>query len=141
MSSLEERGAAALFEVIERHGADRVELHLTGELDLASVAEFEAAFDRVSREARMIVVDMSGMEIAATMHLSEVPAPTGVTFLDDPDETIIATIVVPTEIEEPEEIEEETELVGEEVPEGEEAPAEEGEAPPEGEAAGEGEES
>ena len=44
------------------------------------------------------------------------------TFLDDPEETIIATIVVPTEIEEPEEIEEETELVGEEVPEGEEAP-------------------
>jgi large subunit ribosomal protein L25 len=88
-----------------------------------------------------IVVDMSGMEIAATMHLSEVPAPQGVTFLDDPEETIIATIVVPTEIEEPEEIEEETELVGEEVPEGEEVPAEEGEAPPEGEAPEEGEES
>ena len=86
-----------------------------------------------------IVVDMSGMEIAATMHLSEVPAPQGVTFLDDPEETIIATIVVPTEIEEPEEIEEETELVGEEVPEGEEVPAEEGEAP--AEAAEEGEES
>jgi large subunit ribosomal protein L25 len=88
-----------------------------------------------------IVVDMSRMEIAATMHLSEVPLPAGVTFLDDPDETIIATIVVPTEIEEPEEIEEETELVGEEVPEGEEAPAEEGEAPAEGEPAEEGEES
>jgi large subunit ribosomal protein L25 len=88
-----------------------------------------------------IVVDMSRMEIAATMHLSEVPLPPGVTFLDDPDETIIATIVVPTEIEEPEEIEEETELVGEEVPEGEEAPAEEGEAPAEGEPAEEGEES
>jgi large subunit ribosomal protein L25 len=83
-----------------------------------------------------IVVDMSGMEIAATMHLSEVTPPPGVTFLDDPEETIIATIVVPTEIEEPEEIEEETELVGEEVPEGEEAPAAEGEA-----AAGEGESS
>jgi large subunit ribosomal protein L25 len=88
-----------------------------------------------------VVVDMSGMEIAATMHLSEVPAPPGVTFLDDLEETIIATIVVPTEIEEPEEIEEETELVGEEVPEGEEAPAEEAEAPAEGEAAEEGEES
>ena len=80
-----------------------------------------------------IVVDMSGMEIAATMHLSEVTPPTGVTFLDDPEETIIATIVVPTEIEEPEEIEEETELVGEEVPEGEEVPAEEAGAPAEGE--------
>jgi large subunit ribosomal protein L25 len=87
-----------------------------------------------------IVVDVSGMEIAATMHLSEVPPPQGVTFLDDLEETIIATIVVPTEVEEPEEIEEETELVGE-APEGEEAPAEEAEAPAEGEAAGEGEES
>ena len=85
-----------------------------------------------------IVVDVSGMEIAATMHLSEVPAPEGVEFLDDPEETIIATVVVPTEVEEPEEIEEETELVGEEGegPEGEEAP--EAEAEGEGEAHAEG---
>ena len=76
-----------------------------------------------------INVDVSGMEIAATMHLSEVTAPEGVEFLDDPEETIIATVVVPTEVEEPEEIEEETELVGQEG-EAEEgaAPAEEGEA-------------
>ena len=59
-----------------------------------------------------IVVDVSSMEIAATLPLSEVPAPKGVTFLDDPDETVIATLVVPTEVEEPE-IEEETELIGE----------------------------
>jgi large subunit ribosomal protein L25 len=65
-----------------------------------------------------VSVDVSGMEIAATMHLSEVEVPEGVEFLDDPDETIIATVVVPTEVEEPE-IEEETELVGEEA-EGEE---------------------
>ena len=73
-----------------------------------------------------INVDVSGMEIAATMHLSELTAPEGVEFLDDLEETIIATIVVPTEVEEPEEIEEETALVGED---GEpiEAPAEEGE--------------
>ena len=88
-----------------------------------------------------ITVDVSGMEIAATLQLSEVSAPAGVTFLDDRDETVIATVVAPTEVEEPEEIEEETELVGEEeeliegeeVPEG--APEEEaeraGEAPPE----------
>jgi large subunit ribosomal protein L25 len=87
-----------------------------------------------------IVVDVSGMEIAATMQLAEITPPAGVTFLDDPEETVIATIVVPTEVEEPEEIEEETELVGEEV-EGEEAPAEEAEAAAEGEPAGEGEES
>jgi large subunit ribosomal protein L25 len=85
-----------------------------------------------------IHVDVSGLEIAATMHLSEISAPAGVTFLDDPDETILATVVVPTEVEEPE-IEEETELVGEEgeLEEGAEPPeGEEGEAAPaEGEAA------
>jgi large subunit ribosomal protein L25 len=85
-----------------------------------------------------IHVDVSGLEIAATMHLSEISAPAGVTFLDDPEETILATVVVPTEVEEPE-IEEETELVGEEgeLEEGAEpAEGEEGEgAPAEGEAA------
>jgi large subunit ribosomal protein L25 len=88
-----------------------------------------------------IVVDVSAMQIAATMHLSEISPPEGVTFLDDPDETIIATVVVPTEVEEPEEIEEETELVGEEAEaaEAEAAAAEEGEQPeaPEGESGGE----
>jgi large subunit ribosomal protein L25 len=88
-----------------------------------------------------VAVDASGMEIAATMTLSEVPAPEGVTFLDDLEETVIATVVVPTEVEEPE-IEEETELVGEGV-EGEEAPEGEGAAEGEGEesAAAEGEDS
>jgi large subunit ribosomal protein L25 len=86
-----------------------------------------------------ITVDVSGMEIAATMHLSELTPPEGVEFLDDPDETIIATVVVPTEVEEPEEIEEETELVGEEAEAAEAEAAEEGEEPaaPEGEAEGE----
>ena len=85
-----------------------------------------------------ITVDVSHLEAAGTMHLSEVSAPEGVVFLDDPRETIIATVTVPTEVEEPE-IEEETELVGEgeEVPEGEAAEGAEGEAPAEG--GGEGE--
>ena len=88
-----------------------------------------------------VSVDASGMEIAATMTLSEVAVPEGVTFLDDPEETVIATVVVPTEVEEPE-IEEETELVGEgvegeEAVEGEEGAAEGGEEP----ASEEGEES
>jgi large subunit ribosomal protein L25 len=83
-----------------------------------------------------IVVDVSGMEIAATMHLSEVTPPSGVTFLDDPEETIIATVVVPTEVEEPE-VEEETVLIGEDGEPIE--PGEEGEEGAEGEAAeGEG---
>jgi large subunit ribosomal protein L25 len=88
-----------------------------------------------------IVVDVSGMEIAATMHLSEIAAPEGVEFLDDLEETIIATVVVPTEVEEPEEIEEETELVGEEGEPLEEAVPEEGEAPEAPAEEAEGEES
>jgi len=74
-----------------------------------------------------IVVDVSGLEAAATMNLNEISPPEGVTFLDDPDETVLATVTIPTEIEEPE-VEEETELVGEgeegaEAVEGEEAQA------------------
>ena len=61
-----------------------------------------------------ITVDVSHLEAAATMHLSEVTPPEGVTFLDDPEETIIATVTVPTEEPEEPEVEEETELVGEE---------------------------
>jgi large subunit ribosomal protein L25 len=62
-----------------------------------------------------ITVDVSGLGIAETMHLSALTPPSGVTFLDDPDETIIATIVVPTEEPEEPELEEEAERVGEEA--------------------------
>jgi large subunit ribosomal protein L25 len=79
-----------------------------------------------------IPVDVSSMEIAGTMHLSEVSVPRGITLLDDLEETIIATITPPSEIGEEPEVEEETELVGEE-----EAEAAEGEAPGEGEGEGE----
>jgi large subunit ribosomal protein L25 len=80
-----------------------------------------------------IVVNVSHLEAAATMHLSEVTPPDGVEFLDDPEETIIATVTIPTEVEEPE-VEEETELVGEgaEAAAGEEAEGEAAEAPDEG---------
>jgi large subunit ribosomal protein L25 len=60
-----------------------------------------------------IEVDVSGLEAAATLHLSELTPPQGVTFVDDPDETIIATITIPTEVPEEPEIEEETGLVAE----------------------------
>jgi large subunit ribosomal protein L25 len=85
-----------------------------------------------------IIADVSGMDPAATMHLSELTAPQGVEFLDDPEETIVATVTIPTEVEEPE-VEEETVLIGEdgEPIEGEEAPAEGEEAPAEGEGGGE----
>jgi large subunit ribosomal protein L25 len=85
-----------------------------------------------------ITVDVSGMEAAATMMLSAISAPAGVTFLDDPEETVLATVTVPTEVVEPE-VEEETELVGEEGEEGEAAEGAEGEAPAEGAPEAEGE--
>src|SRR5207245_6494277 len=46
-------------------------------------------------------LDVSAMEIGDTLRLSDLPAREGVTFLDDP-ETVLATVPVPTKIEEPE---------------------------------------
>ena len=125
-----------------------VTIELTGGEEAPGVKE-GGVLEHVTRELNIealptdipdnIVVDVSGLDIAATMPLSDLTPPAGVSFLD-PDETVIATVVVPTEVEEPE-VEEETELVGEdgepiEAPEGEEAEApEEGggeEAPSEG---------
>ncbi|MEA2472825.1 MAG: large subunit ribosomal protein [Thermoleophilaceae bacterium] len=130
-------------------------IHTTVPLELEGAEEAPGAkeggvVEHVTRELNIealptsiperIIADVSGMEAAATMHLSELTAPEGVVFLDDPDETIVATVTIPTEVEEPE-VEEETELVGEE---GEAAAAEgegeEGAAPSEGEGGG-GEES
>ena len=118
----------------------QVNVHLEGAEEAPGIKE-GGVLEHVTHELNIealptdipdvIHVDVSGLEIAATMHLSEITAPTGVTFLDDPEETIIATVVVPTEVEEPE-IEEETVLVGED---GE--PLEEGAEPAEGEEAGE----
>jgi large subunit ribosomal protein L25 len=77
-----------------------------------------------------ITVDVSGLGMAETMHLAAVTPPRGVTFLDDPDETIVATIVVPTEEPVEPELEEEAERVGEAAAEAEA----EGEAEQAGEA-------
>ena len=87
-----------------------------------------------------ITIDVSHLEAAGTMHLGEVTAPEGVEFLDDPEETIIATITIPTEEPEEPEVEEETELVGEgEAAEGAEAEAQaEGATADEAEGAGPG---
>jgi large subunit ribosomal protein L25 len=83
-------------------------------------------------------LDVSGMAIGDTLRLADLPASDGVEYLDDPEETVLATVGMPTRIvePEPEEVEgeelEEGELPEGEVPEGEEAPAEgEGEAPEE----------
>jgi large subunit ribosomal protein L25 len=89
-----------------------------------------------------IEVDVTAMQMGDTLRLADVSEPEGVKFLDDPDETVIATVTVPTQIVEPEIEEEEEELEeGAELAEGEEAPegAAEGEEPAEGEDAGTGE--
>jgi large subunit ribosomal protein L25 len=73
-----------------------------------------------------IVHDVSDMEMNATLTLSAITAPSGVTLLDDPEETLVATITPPSAEPVEEEIETETELVGE---------GEEGEAQAEGDTA------
>jgi large subunit ribosomal protein L25 len=87
-----------------------------------------------------IVADVSGLGMTETMHLSALTPPPGVEFLDDPEETIIATIVIPAE--EPAEpgVEEETERVGDEAEAGAEG-ATGDEAAQAGDSAAEGESS
>jgi large subunit ribosomal protein L25 len=82
-----------------------------------------------------IEVDVTSMQMGDTLRLVDVAAQDGVKFLDDPEETVIATVTVPTQIVEPEPEEEEELEEGVELAEGEEAPeAAEGEEPTEGEA-------
>ena len=102
-------------------------IHTTVALELEGVEEAPGVkeggvVEHVTRELNIealptsipenITVDVSHLEVAGTMHLSEVTPPEGVEFLDDLEETIVATVTVPTEVAEPE-IEEEAELVGE----------------------------
>jgi large subunit ribosomal protein L25 len=70
-------------------------------------------------------LDVSGMAIGDTLRLADLPAHEGVSFLDDPEETVLATVTMPTKFVEPEPEEVEGEELEEgEVPEGEEAVAE-----------------
>jgi large subunit ribosomal protein L25 len=87
-----------------------------------------------------IDLDVSRMEIGDTLRLVDLSPLEGVTYLDDPEETVLASVGLPTrEVEpEPEEPAEGEELPEGEVPEGEEAP-EGAEPAAEGEAGGEGE--
>ena len=79
-----------------------------------------------------IEVDVSGLELNATLRLADITIPGNAKLLDDPDETVIATVTPPTRVEEPEEVTEEGEEGAEGIPEGEapeggsDAPAEPG---------------
>ena len=66
-------------------------------------------------------LDVSGLGIGESLRVADLAAVPDVTFLDDPDETVLATVLQPTKIEEPEEVPEEGEEV-EGLAEGEEAP-------------------
>jgi large subunit ribosomal protein L25 len=76
-------------------------------------------------------LDVTGMAIGDTLRLVDLPVQEGVKFLDDPEETVLATVTMPTRFVEPEPEEVEGEELEEgEVPEGEEAPeGEEGAEP------------
>jgi large subunit ribosomal protein L25 len=78
-----------------------------------------------------IAVDATGLEMNATLYLSAVKAPAGVTLIGELDEIVVATLTPPKlSTESDDEIETETEVVGEAeaAAEGEAAEATEGEA-------------
>ena len=78
-------------------------------------------------------LDVSKMDVNDTLFLSAVTAPAGVTILDDPDETVVATLTPPKlqaeldALDEEAALEQETQVVGEgEAPKDEEAEGEAG---------------
>lgn len=114
-----------------------VVIELVGAEDAPGIRE-GGVLSQVSREINVealpmeiperIELDISGMEMNATLRLADLPPREGVTYLDNPEETVLAT-VTPPRVEEPEPVPEEEE--GVEVPEGEVPEgAAEGEAPP-----------
>jgi len=84
-----------------------------------------------------IDLDVSNMAIGESLRLADLAPMEGVTYLDDPEETVLASVGLPTRVEEPEEVTDEGEVPEGEVPEGEEAPegAAEGAAEPAADAA------
>jgi large subunit ribosomal protein L25 len=62
----------------------------------------------------VLVFDVSGMQMNETATLATLPGPAGITIIDDPETTIIATVTPPSQEESSDdEIETETGLVGE----------------------------
>jgi large subunit ribosomal protein L25 len=108
-----------------------VQLHLVGTEDAPGVREggvMSAPTTSLNVEAlpmempESIEVDVSGMEMGDTLRLEDLTAPEGATFLDDPHETVLATVTAPTREVEPEE-------TAEEAAEGAEGAADEQQAP------------
>ena len=113
-----------------------VVVHLVGEAEGAKVG---GVLSLVSRELNVealpmdvpdhVDVDVSPMEIGDVLRLEDMPPVPNVTFLDDPHETVIATVSAPRVEVEPEEVVEEGEEVEGEAEEGEEPAGEAEEAP------------
>jgi large subunit ribosomal protein L25 len=114
-----------------------VTIILVGAEDAPGVRE-GGALSQVAREVNVealpmevpehLELDVSAMVMGDNLRIADLAAREGVTFLDDP-EIVLATLTMPTRVEEPEE----------EVVEGEEGELEPGEERPEGAAEGEGE--
>jgi large subunit ribosomal protein L25 len=141
------RGKIDHFDLHEVRLDQTIQTSVVVELVGESVgAKAGGVLSQVTREVRVEALplevpelDVTAMEIGDSLRLSDLRAPEGVTLLDDP-ESVLATVTVPTKVEEPEEVAEELEEGEEgEAPEGEAAPEAEGEAAAaaEGEAAGE----
>jgi large subunit ribosomal protein L25 len=82
-----------------------------------------------------IMVDVSELEIGQSIRLGDITAPAGITFTDDPEGTILATIAAPVSEEE---LKSEADLEEELAAEAAEAEAAEAAEAGEGEAEGEG---
>ena len=99
-----------------------VPLELTGGDESPGVKE-GGVLEQITRELNIealptaipesISHDVSGMDINDTITLAELTVPAGITLLDDPEETTIATLSPPRVDTEDDEIEEETGVVGE----------------------------
>ena len=83
-----------------------------------------------------IEADVSTMEIGDTLRLEDIPPVEGATFLDDPHETVIATVTAPMREIEPEETDEEAAEAEGGAPDDEQAPEGAAEEPAGGDAAG-----
>jgi large subunit ribosomal protein L25 len=83
-----------------------------------------------------IDVDVAGMALGDTLRADALPMIEGVTYLDDPEETVLATVTLPTREVEPEEEPEEAAEEEGGAPEAEQAPEGAAEEPAGGDAAG-----
>lgn len=121
-----------------------VPVNLVGD---AAGAREGGALSQVAREVNVealpmelpehLDLDVTEMTIGDTLRVSDLRAPEGVTLIDDP-ETVVATLTMPTRVEEPDEMLDEAEAEGGEAPAGEQASDGGSDAPAEPDAAAAG---